>query len=369
MDMRWLLVVAPLFVFGCFTVGDDGGSDGGGDDAPRGCTSNDDCRSGRLCIDRDGNLDDICDEGETCVCTTVTSGTGGSSGSSTGGSSTGGSSEGGSTTGGTATGGSSEGGSSEGGSATGGSTTGGNTTGGSSTGGSSGGVCGPYCDRLVGAMCATVTETSCLASCNGISADCPTELEALSACVANPANSVMCVSGQVTVQGCDAPLEAADRCLVCVPETADTGCDTCTKTTCCDTLGDYNVAPDGAAFFTCASPCTTEACFDACVAMYPIAGNALVALAECQDGSCAEPCICEAAPDDTVCNACNKTSCCSSYVDYLQSTNFAEFDACALPCTTNACIDACTSQYPRAGAAYAVWSYCLYASCYDACSM
>jgi hypothetical protein len=218
-------------------------------------------------------------------------------------------------------------------------------------------------------MCTATTQADCLTNCGEISADCPTQMTALSACVANPANSVMCVSGRVTITGCNMPLDAADRCLVCVPETADTGCDTCTKTTCCASLGDYNVAPDGAAFFTCASACTTDPCFDGCITMYPVAGHALLALAECQDSSCAEPCICEAAADDTACETCNNTSCCSSYVDYVQAPSSAEFETCATPCTTDACFDACASQYPVAGAAYFAWTDCLYRSCQDACSM
>ena len=240
LDTRWLLVIAPLFVFGCFTVGDDGGSDDGTDDGAsqrlheqrrlpqrthlhrsrrqsrrhlrrgRNVRVHDRHRHRRLERELDGReLDGRLERGRldrrAGALPAVPS---------------------------------------EGGSTTGGSATGGNATGGSATGGSSGAsVCGPYCDRLVGAMCAAVTETACLADCNGFSADCPTEIAALSACVANPANTVMCVTGQAQIQGCDAPIEATDRCLICVPETADTGCQTCSKASCCEAVGDYSSCP------------------------------------------------------------------------------------------------------------------------------
>jgi hypothetical protein len=360
-SVRWLLIVLPLAAFGCFTAGDDEDGGDGGDDDGGGCTTDTDCRGDRVCLDLDGNRDDICDEGERCAC-----GEPGSIG--TGGSSNGGSS--GSSNGGSSTGGSSTGGSSTGGSSTGGSSTGGSATGGSSMGGSGGSptACGPYCERLVAAMCAATTEASCLMQCGELADACPTQVSALSTCVATPTNSVSCMAGQTVVEGCDAQIEATDRCLVCAAEAADTTCQTCTKSSCCEPLGDYNLAPDAQTFFTCASPCTTAECFDACVAMYPVAGAAITELIDCQNGSCSEPCICEASADDTECQACNKTSCCSVFVDYSLASDVAEFEECAIPCTTQACLDGCIAQFPNAGAAYGPWSECLDTSCLDECS-
>jgi hypothetical protein len=372
--VRWFLVVVPLALYGCFTTGDD--EDDGGDGSGGGCTADADCRLGRVCLDLDGNQDDVCDEGERCACGepgsvgTGGSSNGGSSGSSNGGASNGGASNGGASNGGASNGGASNGGASNGGSATGGDATGGTSSGGSATGGSSGSpsACGPYCERLVEAMCAGTVEETCLTQCGELAAACPAELPALSTCVADPANTVACMAGQTVVQGCDAQIQATDRCLVCAPQTTDTMCQTCGKSNCCEPLADYNLAPDAEAFFTCASPCTTAECFDACVAMYPVAGAAIGEVIDCQNGSCAEPCICQADAEDTPCRACNKTSCCSEFVDYSLTADVAEFEECAIPCTTDACLDDCIAQFPEAGAAYGPWSECLDTNCLDVCS-
>ena len=401
--MRWrsLVLLVPLSFFGCFTAGDDGGDESDDGDV-KGCRDDSECRLGRVCVDLTGDEDGFCEAGEDCEC--AQPGTGGSGGSSSGGSSNGGSSSGGSTrcrsdvecpstsvcidslrgdgddfcevneececaSGGGGTSGSSNGGSSNGGSSNGGSANGGSATGGASTGGSSGaGSCGPYCTRLVAAMCAAVTETACLTDCNDLAADCPSQTTALSSCVANPMNAVTCQAGQTVVSGCDSQIDSLNRCSVCVPQTNDTTCGTCSKSSCCDEFANYNLAPDVDAFYECASACTTTQCFDACVLASPVAGTAFSALSECQDDSCAEPCICGASTSDDACDTCYKSSCCPEYANYVLAPNALEFENCAIDCTTNACLEECVDQYPEAGNSYIGWVACIDGNCATECA-
>jgi hypothetical protein len=265
-------------------------------------------------------------------------------------------------------GGATTGGNATGGNATGGRATGGAGMGGSSTGGSSGaGVCGPYCDRLVGAMCSSVTPTSCATECNSLAMDCPAEASAVRTCVANPANTISCVSGAPAISGCDDELDARDRCLICVPETGDGTCNACSKTTCCAELGDYGLASDGQSFYSCANACTTQACLDACISQFPVAGAAFGDLVDCQDTDCAEPCICEVTASDDACSTCYKRGCCPETVIYTTAPDIGAFEDCAVPCTSNDCINACIDQFPEAGAAFVAWSDCLYVDCNGEC--
>jgi hypothetical protein len=370
---RWSVVIAPLFFFGCFTASDGGGDDDddGGNSQP-GCRVDADCRAGRVCLELDGDGDGLCAEGEKCSCgppdASGGSSNGGTGGGDTGGSTTGGSGDGGTATGGNATGGNATGGNATGGSATGGNATGGSATGGSSTGGSSGAAdCGAYCTRVLGAMCASFTEAQCLADCNGVAMDCPAEAPAVVECVVDPANPITCLSGAPVIDGCDPELEARDRCIVCAPETGDMACVTCSKGNCCDEIGDYVLSPDGQAFYDCASVCTTQACFDGCVSMYPVAGAANLALGTCQDTSCPEECICEAATDDDACDTCYKANCCAEFVDYVLAPNALEFDECAAACADDLCIQECADAYPEAGAAFLTLIDCVDQSCATQC--
>ena len=358
---RVALSVAPLLFFGCFTAGDDeGGDEGGDDDTPTGCRTDDDCRAGRVCIDVDGDLDGLCESDEDCSCGPPpgAGGTGSSNGGSSG-NATGGSSEGG--------GGNGTGGNATGGAATGGNGTGGNATGGSGTGGAAPEGCEGYCDRIVGAMCATTDRNVCITECGSFSASCPAEAPPVLACIANPANAVACMSGVPTIMGCDAEIEAMDRCFICVPETGDMQCETCSKTSCCEELGDYNLAPDVQGFFTCLDACTTNECVDGCITTYPVAGAAAVELVDCQNTTCAEPCICEVTTDDDVCSTCFKGSCCSEYVDYLQSSDIEGFEMCAVECPDDLCVEACAGEFPVAGENFWTWNDCVYGSCATQC--
>jgi hypothetical protein len=219
-------------------------------------------------------------------------------------------------------------------------------------------------------MCAATSESACLTDCNELATACPEELPALSACVADPANTVACMSGQTSIMGCDSQIDALDRCFICVPAAADSECLTCGKADCCEPLADYNLASDGQSFYDCAVACTTQACFDGCVTMYPVAGAAITELTECQNESCAEPCICAPADGDNACLTCAKTSCCAEYVDYSLSADVIDFETCLGACADGdtPCAEACVTQYPVAGGTYLELTTCLDASCLDACT-
>jgi hypothetical protein len=99
-----------LFAFGILGIlaltpscGADEGTDDDDDGDGASCTTDRECREGRLCVGLDGNMDDYCDSGETCECVSGGGGNGGTNG--TGGSDRGGASgainTGGSSTGGT----------------------------------------------------------------------------------------------------------------------------------------------------------------------------------------------------------------------------------------------------------------------------
>ena len=358
---RFALFVVPLLFFGCFTAGDDNDDGEGGDgDTPTGCQRDADCRAGRVCVDTDGDHDGLCEPDEECACGPAGGGGSGNSNGGSAGNTTGGSSEGGNGTGGATNGGATTGGNGTGGSANGG------ATGGSSTGGS-GGACGDYCDRIVGAMCAATDRNACVTECGSFSAACPAEAPPVLACIANPANQIACMSGVPTIQGCDAEIEAMDRCFICVAETGDMQCETCSKTSCCEELGDYNLAPDVQGFFTCLDACTTNECVDGCVTTYPVAGAAALELVDCQNTTCAEPCICEVTTDDDTCSTCYKQNCCSEYVDYVQSSDIEGFETCALACTDDPCVEECANSFPVAGTNFATWSACVSTDCSTPC--
>ena len=120
-------------------------------------------------------------------------------------------------------------------------------------------------------------------------------------------------------------------------------------------------------FFNCVDPCTTSECVDGCVASFPIAGAAALDLVDCQNTSCAEPCICEAATGDDACIVCSKQSCCAELVDYSLAPDLEAFESCATPCLDNLCLDECANSYPVAGTAFIAWSDCAYENCATQC--
>ena len=156
-------------------------------------------------------------------------------------------------------------------------------------------------------------------------------------------------------------------CPACRSATADTACDSCSKTRCCPTFQAFSDSADASAFNTCSGACSSEACVDECVTRFPVAGAAFRGARECQFASCGAECVCAAASQDTSCTACAKQRCCESYVTYNAAAGAAEFGACIAPCTTQACIDACGTSNPEAGAAYRTLSTCLTGNCRTEC--
>lgn len=80
--------------------------------------------------------------------------------------------------------------------------------------------------------------------------------------------------------------------------------------------------------------------------------------------SCAS---CAAAPGDTTCGACVKTSCCEELQDWSLASDGAGFDACIQPCQTQACDDDCIARFPISGAAYKATLECQETSCERPC--
>jgi hypothetical protein len=211
-------------------------------------------------------------------------GGGGSSGAS--GSSTGGSSG----VSGASTGGASTGGASTGGASTGGASTGGASTGGASTGGTAGGSdgCEAACARVVAAACGTTTQADCVAGCDELTTTCADEVPPYTECVSNPANAITCNAETMAadIAGCDDVIRDLSVCGICLPTADDMACGTCTRGTCCDALQAYVRSADVEAFDACVTPCTDQACVDACTAASPLAGAAYATIGDCQIDSC-----------------------------------------------------------------------------------
>lgn len=251
-----------------------------------------------------------------------TGGASGSSGTSTTGGASGGS-------GATTTGGGS-------GTTTGGATTGGTGAGGAPTGGAGvgSGGCDASCARVVAAACGTTTQAECVEGCNALATSCPEEVPAYTACVSNAANAITCDTTAMAAQisGCDEVVRDLNVCGICVPDSTDMQCGTCTRGSCCMALQTYVSAADVDVFDACVTPCTDSACVDACTTASPIAGAAYEAVGDCQIGSCGEECVCEASTEDTTCVACLKVGCCPDLVPYVAAEDVADFATCIEPC-------------------------------------
>ena len=271
-------------------------------------------------------------------------------------------------TGGATTGGSStSGGASSGGTSSGGAATGGNATGGA--GGGSGG-CEAACARVVGAACGTTTQAECVAGCNALTTSCAAEVPPYTECVSNPANAITCDTTAMAAEiaGCDAVIQDLSVCGICISDSTDMQCGTCTRGTCCEELQAYARAADVTVFDACVTSCTDSACVDACAAASPIAGAAYEAVGDCQLGSCGEECVCEASSDDTTCVACLKVGCCSDLVPYATAPDIEGFATCVEPCADQPCVDDCVAEFPEAGNAYATLIGCAEGSCLTECS-
>jgi hypothetical protein len=290
----------------------------------------------------------------------ATGGTGGATGGSGG--ATGGT---GGATGGTggATGGA--GGSQAGTTATGGS------AGTMATGGSAGapmgvGDCDEACTKLLAAQCGG-TLAVCISNCNQLQTLCATETPAYLSCTLEPASSVTCGTEGPIVTACEAEDREISICLACEPLTTDTECVSCSRTNCCSSIETYLRASDVEAFETCITPCADVACAEACRTASPIASAADEALGECQNDSCAEPCICGARTGDTACLTCAKTNCCAELLPYALASDVAGFSTCLDACADQACADACIADFPVAGPAFQTYSDCALAACPTEC--
>jgi hypothetical protein len=170
------------------------------------------------------------------------------------------------------------------------------------------------------------------------------------------------------IVGCDEQVRALNVCGICVPDSTDMQCGTCSRSSCCTALQTYVSASDVEVFDACVTPCTDSACVDACTAASPIAGAAYEAVGDCQIEACGEECVCEAAADDTTCVACLKVGCCADLVPYVAAEDVADFATCIEPCADQACIDSCISDFPAAGNAYNTLIGCAESSCLDECT-
>lgn len=144
-------------------------------------------------------------------------------------------------------------------------------------------------------------------------------------------------------------------------------CGSCTRATCCADLETYVDASGVEAFERCIEPCLDDACVEDCATASPAAGDAYDGLVSCQKASCAEPCVCGAASDDSRCLACTKVSCCSELVPLVLATDYDGFAVCMEPCTDGRCDSACMTSFPDAGGAYRDYADCALTECASDC--
>jgi len=77
---------------------------------------------------------------------------------------------------------------------------------------------------------------------------------------------------------------------VCAPAPGDTACDTCAQSSCCVELRAFSSAPNAGAFVACIEPCSTDACLDRCVNLYPGAATPFVLALGCLEQNCSIQC-------------------------------------------------------------------------------
>jgi hypothetical protein len=129
----------------------------------------------------------------------------------------------------------------------------------------------------VGATDAAAFDT-CLADC--------TDLACVDACTAA---SPLAGAAYEDVGACQND-SCAEPCL-CQASADDTACITCAKSNCCSELVPYALASDIEGFVTCIQPCAADqACADACIADFPVAGAAFETYSTCVLGACPTEC-------------------------------------------------------------------------------
>jgi hypothetical protein len=116
--------------------------------------------------------------------------------------------------------------------------------------------------------CSAQTLNDCLGTCNAAAAKCPTEANAVNACI--PTTTVSCASdGLAQSDGCDAEFKALSACLsgdkgagpaaaTCTPHRASND-DTCTG----DCPASAYVVTAGNTYVWCTVKCTSDATCDA----------------------------------------------------------------------------------------------------------
>lgn len=237
------------------------------------------------------------------------------------------------------------------------------------SGGASGDACQTTCQKFVAAKCGDLADLMCSTACQ-TPTTCVPETAAYYDCAASHGTVACDAMMKSALSGCDSESKTLGLCTLCEPATDDTACGTCNKGSCCPQFKAYASASDIDGFDACVSAdtCTTQACVDACIAMYPAAGKAYNAAVACQAASCGEQCYCAAGDQDTACATCLKTNCCDLVVPYLTASDGPQFAACIDPCTDQACVDDCAGQFPIAGAAYdALGSQCAATTCVTDC--
>jgi hypothetical protein len=165
----------------------------------------------------------------------------------------------------------------------------------SGTGGATGGgTCDVSCSKIIAAGCTgfTATQADCASNCATTlaAADCGALGTTYFTCVASQGTVSCDASGNPTAAGCAASEQPYTMCLVCRPASGDAACDACAKMSCCSQYAAFVTAPDIAGFDTCYQPCTTQACVDACVKQFPMAGAAYNAAASCAGSVCRDVC-------------------------------------------------------------------------------
>jgi hypothetical protein len=164
-------------------------------------------------------------------------------------------------------------------------------------------------------------------------------------------------------------------------------CNGCFTANCC--LEGTNCANDSACtqLFSCLKACTTQACADGCNSMFSSGAAHLNAFVSCVDANCAAECgpagdagSSDAAPTDAgmcggygssnpTCNTCLDTSCCTQAFGCGANAQCNALFACTQACAQGdqACLNACSQQFPSGVSAYDAFVGCMNTSCAGKC--
>lgn len=136
----------------------------------------------------------------------------------------------------------------------------------------------------------------------------------------------------------------------------------------------------------CTNKCSTELAGDQCASLSlglticaldnfgcdilegQLDAAALLQVCASQSGAYLGCQACEPEADDSTCEACKKSSCCSERKALYQNPDMGKFTACASECTDAACQEACTQQYPSLVQLTQAEQACGTSKCESACS-